>query len=280
MRKGSFLLLLGATVVLVAAAVLATIRGDRAVAPPVGNRPVFPTLAAHLGDLAWMRLSHGSLNADFTAIAGRWVVVEKGNYPASPGRVRRLLVGLADLALVEPKTDRPALYPRLGLDGPPHGEATLVDLQDRTGATVAKLLIGKTRPDRLGGGNDGVYVRRPGDKRTWLARGSLDLPGDIIDWLDRRLLDIAPGRIDSVTLTAANGTALVLRRDPHGGKFEIVDPPPDARFKAPAALAAPAAALAGLELDDVRPAADLPVPDRGVATAAFATFDGLTIRLR
>jgi hypothetical protein len=280
MRKGSFLVLLAATIVMVAAAVVATLRGDRAVAPPAGARLVFPTLAAHLGDLAWIRLSHGTMNADFTSIAGRWVVVEKGNYPAAPDRMRRLLVGLADLALVEPKTDRPALYGRLGLDDPPQGAARLVELQDRTGTTVVKLLIGKTRPDRLGGGNDGVYVRLPGDPRTWLARGSLDLPGHIGTWLDRRLLDIPPGRIQSVTLTAADGAALTLRRDPNGGRFAVADPPADAKFKAQAALAAPAAALDGLELDDVRPTADLPVPQSGVARAAFATYDGLTITLR
>lgn len=280
MRKSSFLGLLFVTLVTATAAVLALRHSDRAAGPPLGDRRVFPGLAAHLGDLAWMRLSHSASNTDFTAIGGHWVVVEKGNYPAAPGRVRRLLLGLADLALVEPKTERPALYSRLGLDDPPHGDATLVDLQDRTGATVARLLVGKSRPDRLGGGNDGIYVRRPGDSRTWLARGSLGLTADVADWLDRRLVDIEPGRLATVTLTAADGTALTLRRAPQGGEFTVADPPPDARFKPSAALAAPAGALADLELDDVRPAADQPVPKEGVATATFTTFDGLTVRLR
>ena len=47
-----------------------------------------------------------------------------------------------------------------------------------------------------------------------------------------------------------------------------------------AALAEPAGALAALDLDDVKPAAELPVPDSGVATASFTTFDGLTVDLR
>ena len=190
MQKRSFLVLLGATIVLVAAAVYALVTGDRAVAPVVHNERVFPALADHLGDLAWMRISRGAMKADLNLIAGRWAVVEKGNYPAAPGKVRRLLLGLAELTLVEPKTARPELFARLDLDDPSNGKSTLVGLQDRTGKTVAELIVGKMRRDRLGGGNDAVYVRKPGADRAWLARGSLDLPGDLVDWLDRRILDI------------------------------------------------------------------------------------------
>lgn len=280
MQKRSFFLLLGATIVLVAAAIYALASGDRAVSPPPRHQRAFPELAARLGDLAWMRLLHGAMRADFNLIAGHWAVVEKGNYPAAPGRMRRLLLGLADLTLVEPKTARPELFARLDLDDPANGKSTLVALQDRTGKSVAALIIGKTRHDRLGGGDEAVYVRKPGEDRAWLARGSLDLPGEIAGWLDRRLFDIAPSRIASVILTGSDGARLVLRRDAPAGKFAVADAPPDAKFKDDAALAAPAGALAGLDLDDVKPGAELPVPQSGVASAAFATFDGLSLTLR
>ena len=90
------------------------------------------------------------MKANFAQIGGHWVVVEKGNYPADEARMRRLLLGLADLTLVEPKTERPELFARLDLDDPSNGKSTLVALQDRTGKTVAELIVGKTRPDRLG----------------------------------------------------------------------------------------------------------------------------------
>lgn len=280
MQKRSFLALVAATIILVAAAAYALVTGDRAVAPPPPPQPVFPKLAAQLGDLAWMRVSHATMNADFNLIAGRWAVVEKGNYPAAPGKVRRLLLGLAGLTLVEPKTARPELFARLDLDDPSNGRSTLISLQDRTGETVAQLIVGKVRHDRLGGGNDGIYVRRPGENRTWLARGSLDLPRDMVDWLDRRIIDIPAARIASVKLTAADGSTLALRRDQQSGTFAVADPPDGAKFKDQAVLAAPAAALAGLQLDDVRPASALRPPASGVAIAEFATSDGLTVTLR
>ena len=280
MQKRSFLVLAGATMVLVAAAIYALIITDRAVRPTTVNERAFPALAAHLGDLAWIRLTHGAGKVGFSLIAGRWAVVERGNYPAATEKLRRLLLGLADLTLIEPKTERPELFARLDLDDPSHGKSTLVTLQDRTGKTVAELIIGKTRRDHLGGGNDAVYVRRPGENRTWLARGSLDVPGNITGWLDRRILDIPRTRIASVELNGSDGSVLVLRRDAAGGKFAVVDAPADAKLKSDATLAAPAGALAGLELDDVKPSADLPAPDTGVAIAVFRTFDGLTLNLR
>jgi Domain of unknown function (DUF4340) len=280
MQKSGFRLLLGVTVVLVAAAIYALASGDRAANPAAHDERAFPDLAARLGDLAWMRVTHGVMKADFNLVGGHWVVVEKGNYPAMPGKMRQTILGLADLTLVEAKTARPDLFGRLDLDDPSNGKSTLVTLQDRTGKTVAELIVGKVRHDRLGGGNAAVYVRKPTGDRAWLARGSLDLPDDIAGWLDRSILDIAASSIASVTLTGNDGAALVLRRDKRDGAFAVADAPPDAKFKDEAALAGPAAALAGLALDDVKPAAELPVPQDGAATAVFTTFEGLTVTLR
>jgi hypothetical protein len=190
-----------------------------------------------------------------------------------------MLTALADLALVEPKTERPQWFPRLGLDDPTSGQSTQVTIQDRTGATVAELIVGKRKVDRFGGGNDGVYVRKPGSDQAWLARGSLDLSGDLSTWLDRRILDIPEKRIASIKFTDETGAVLTLSRPAAGDKFKVEDAAADAKLKSAAVLAEPAGALTSLDLTDVRPQPDLPVPDRDVATALFTTFDGLTVEL-
>src|SRR5204862_2349595 len=127
--------------------------------------------------------------------------------------------------------------------------------------------------------NDAVYVRKPGTDRAWLARGSLDVSGEVVDWLDRRILDVPAARIASVKLTA-DGATLTLSRSEPGDRFAVADAPPDTKLKGPAVLAEPAAALAALDLADVKPAAEHPVPDSGMAAASFTTFDGLNIDLR
>src|SRR5262249_5399874 len=144
---------------------------------------------------------------------------------------------------------------------------------------VGELIVGKRKVDRFGGGNDGVYVRKPGSDQAWLARGSLDLGGDLSTWLDRRILDIPEKRIASVKFTDEAGNVLTLSRAAAGDKFKVEDAPADAKFKSAAVLAEPAGVLTSLDLTDVKPQPDLPVPDRDVATASFTTFDGLTIEL-
>lgn len=280
MQKRPFLLLLAATVICVAGAIAATLRGDRFISTPGQNEPALPGFAAKLDDLAWIRIVHGKMTADFAMIDKRWAVVEKGNYPASPGRLHHLLLGLSDLVLIEPKTRRVDLYGRLGLDDPAAGESTLVSLQDRFGKKLGELIAGKTRPDLLGDGDSGVYIRKPGDPQTWLARGSLGLSGTLDDWLYRPIIDISPARVEAVTMTAPDGTALHLQRPSPVSRFTVSDAPPDSKFKPPRALDAPAQGLAELALDDVRPAADLPVPSDGVSTAVFTTFDHLTVTVR
>ena len=278
MKRRGFLLLAGATLVLVAGAIVALVAGEREVSQAPAGQRALPGLAQKLGELAWVRLTRGQMKADFSEIGGRWVIVEKSNYPAA--RVRPMLLALADLTLIEAKTRRPELFARLGLDDPKNGTATLLTVQDREGKTVAELIVGKRRYDRFGGGNDGVYVRRPGDDRSWLARGWLDLSGDVASWLDRGILDIAGTRIASVTLTAADGNVLAIRRPAADGNFAIDNAPPGAKLKNPAVIGEAARALEALTLDDVEPAAELPVPDKGVATATFTTFDALTVELR
>jgi len=281
MQRRTFNLVLAGAAVSAAAAGVALATGDRTVSrAPSGQRAV-PGLADKLGALARMRISRGPMTINFAAAGGRWTVVEKGHYPAAEDRVRKLLVGLAELELVEPKTGRAELLPRLDLDDPANGKSTLVVLQDRGGAQIAELIIGRRRPSTLGadnpGGDAGVYIRKASTDQAWLARGALDLSGDVLDWVDRRVIDIPAARVASIVLTAPDGTAAVLARGSPDAPLAAEGSPAGSE---PANVRALAGALAALDLDDVKPAAELPIPADGAATAAFATFDGLIVGAR
>jgi hypothetical protein len=276
----SFIAILLLTVTLAGSAIYSLARTDKTDPERASGERMFPDLQKKLADLAWMRLSHGSDKIDFTAIGGKWSVVEKGNYPAAPAKIRRLLLGLADLTLLEAKTQRPELFARLELDDPATGKGTLVQLQDRLGVPAVNLIVGKSRRDRLAGAYDAVYVRRPGENKTWLARGSVDVSGSAVHWLDRRIIDIPPSRIASVTTIDGDAPPLVLKRSSPSADFAVVDPPPDTPLKSGKQLAGPAGALTALELDDVKPIADAPSPVAGGQSATFETFDGLTIAVQ
>ena len=280
MQKRGLVLLGAATVVLVALAVVALATSGRGVSRAAPGERALPTLAARLADVAAVGLVRSGLTVTFIRDGDNWLVKEKSNYPAAAGKVRQIVLAMSDLTLVEAKTQEPDLYPRLEVEDPGKGKSTLVSLNDGSGASIAELIVGKRRYDRLGAGNDGVYVRRPGQAQAWLARGSLEFAGDMSSWLDRRILDVPEKRIAKVTLTQPDGTMLVVSRPAPEAKFAVEGAPADAKFKSDTAAGEPAMALESLDLDDVKPSAELPVPDKDVIIASFTTFDGLTVDVR
>src|SRR5581483_3324686 len=121
MQRRGFIFLLGATAASVAGAAAALLtEGETVSTAPPGERAL-PKLAANLGQIARFRINRGEMKANFELDDGRWVVVEKGGYPADAAKIHRMLSALADLTLIEPKTDRPELYSRLSLDDPANG---------------------------------------------------------------------------------------------------------------------------------------------------------------
>jgi hypothetical protein len=280
MHARSLILLASATAALVAIAIVVLASGDRGVSRAAPGQSAFPALAARLGDVASVTVSRDGTTMTLIRDGDNWLVAEKGNYPANAAKISQIVRAVADLILVEPKTQNPDLYPRLEVEDPGNGKSTLVAVKDKSGGDLAQAIVGKRRYDRLGAGNDGVYLRKPGEAQSWLARGTLDPSGDAANWLDRQIIDISEKKIAKVTLTQADGSKLVISRSAPEAKFAVEDAPADAKFKSETATSGPATALETLDLEDVKPAGELPVPDKNVVTASFTTFDGLTVDLR
>ena len=280
MQTRSLILLASATVVVVAIAIVVLASGDHGVSRAAPGEPAFPALAAKLGEVTSVTVSREGTTMTLIRDGDRWLVAEKGNYPANVAKISQVVRAMADLTLVEPKTQNPDLYPRLDVEDPGHGKSALVAVKDKSGGDLAQAIVGKRRYDRLGAGNDGVYLRKPGEAQTWLARGTLDPSGDPASWLDRQIIDISETKIAKVTLTQPDGTKLVISRAAPDAHFAVEDAPADMKFKNESTINGPAGALETLDLDDVKPTGELPVPDKDVATASFTTFDGLTVDLR
>ena len=280
MQPRGFILLAAATLALIVLAIAAITSGDRRVSRAAPGERALPALAAKLGEVGSVGIKRNALSLTFVRDGDNWFVAEKGNYPAAAGKVRQIVLAMADAVLVEPKTQKAEFYPRLDVEDPGNGKSTLVTLKDKSGGTLAEMIIGKRRYDRLGTGTDGIYVRKLGDTQAWLARGSLEFSDQLSSWLDRRILDIPEKRIAKATLTQADGTMLVISRAKPEDKFMVEGAPADAKFKSETTTSEPAMALETLDLDDVKPAAEMPLPDKDVVAASFTTFDGLTVDVR
>jgi Domain of unknown function (DUF4340) len=280
MAKRSLVALALVTLLMVVAAVATLMTSGGGPGRAGSDERALPALGPRLGEAATVEIRRTGLDLTFVRDGNDWLVEQKSGYPADAAKVRRVVLALADMTLVEPKTAEPALYPRLGVEDPGHGKSTLVVVKDKSGTDIARLIVGRRSYDRLGAGNDGVYLRMPGDSRSWLARGSLDFSDDVPGWLARQIVDVPSSRIAKVAVTQPDGATLTLSRAKPDAKFAVENPPKDAKFKSDAQLAEPATGLETLSLDDVRLATKFAVPNKGVTVASYTTFDGLTVRLR
>ena len=281
MKAKGLIALLLVTAAAVVLAVLVAYRGDADDTDPQIGKVVLTDVRQKLGDVARVTLIHGEAKTTLLHRSDKWVVEEKGSYPADQAKVGQALRGLADLRYVEPKTRKADLYARLEVEdaGKKDAKSTLVTVSDEKGTLLGEIIVGKRRIDQLGGGTDGVYVRKPGDVQSWLARGTLELPGDTASWLDPAIIDVAHDRVKEVVLTEPDGGRLDIAHDKPGDALALKGAPADAKLKSDTVLVEPTTALASLTLNDVRPAAEFPLPEAGVSHAEFATFDGLMVKL-
>lgn len=280
MRSKSLAWLLGVTLVAVIAAVVVS-RTNGPHIDPLTGQLVLPEAAQRLGDVSRMALLHGDQKTTLVRTGDAWAVEERGHYPADASKVSQALLELGELRYVEPKTAQPQSYSRLDVEdaGGKDSKSTLVTLADAKGALLGEVILGKHRADQLGGGEGGVYLRKPGNAQSWLASGDLDLAGTTASWLDKKLIDLPEAQVKEVVLTQADGSKVTILRDKPADKLRLAELPKDKKLKYDSILDDAAGTLAGLELDDVRPAKDFDYPKDGVSHAQFVSFSGLTIAI-
>jgi hypothetical protein len=279
MRIKGLIVLFVVTVLAVIVAVFVGHGGSHAAGQSAHGGPVLPEIAQRPAAVARIALVRGETKTTLLHRGDRWVVDEKAGYPADQAKVGHLLAGLAKLSYAEPKTHKPELYGRLDLeDADKKGaKSTLVTVADEGGTLLGELIVGKQHADDQGGGDDGVYVRLPGNPQAWLAHGTVDLGGDTAAWLDRKLVDLPLAQVRSLVLTAPDGGKLTISREKAGDPFALAELPAGRKLKSETALDDPAGALTSLDLTDVQSAKTADLPKDGVTHAEFTSFDGLTV---
>ncbi|HVY15471.1 MAG TPA: DUF4340 domain-containing protein [Rhodopila sp.] len=233
---------------------------------------MFPGLANKLATVAKLEIAHqGKTLTIEKRPDGEWGIASMHDYPVQETKLRGLLTGLTELRLSEARTSEPSEFPRLGVEDPNGAKATsnLLTLADAAGKPVASLIIGHRRVRSEGDGAEEVYVRRPGDNQSWLARGSIEADADSAQWIDRDILDIGHARIASVNV---NDNALVFGK--LEGRFALLQPADHPKLE-DYKVDDVHRALEMLTLLSVKQDADLHLPEAG--HAVFTTNHGLAI---
>jgi hypothetical protein len=290
MKPQSFYILLGATVIVTAAAGFTAWQRAAATLGTVAAETVVPGLINRVNDVVTIEVVKGKDAIKVERTAEGWAMPDRGGYPVKFETVKQNIVTMAELKTVEPKTAKPDLYSRIEVEDPAGADTKSAEMtfKDQHGNVIAAMVIGRRRYAPIGG-KDMVYVRKPGDNRAWLAEGTFDIRTPAPEWLVKELSGIKDDRFKTLTFTHADGTRTVMFRkdDPNAPKPESRDGPPEIwevegrpterNLRPPATVTSTASAYNFLSLDDVKPARE--VEDGTPKTSSeFVAFDGLVLR--
>jgi len=268
-RRVTWLLVVGAAVIAFAIWLSSRRHLERDLA---AGQLVLPGLEQNVNGVTTVSLkkgdaTHATLKKDGTV----WDVGERG-WPANVGKVRKLLLDLGALNIVEEKTRLPANYPALGVEDVDSAKATGTVVDVTAPARTWALIIGKSSGAKSG------YVRVAGTPQSLLAAPLLNVEADPKMWLETDLIDLPVERVREIEERPAQGATYSASREKKEQTNFTVSPVPKGRqLTGPGAADAMAAALSALTLEDVRKsdaAAGAPA-----ARAVFRTFDGLEVEL-
>lgn len=213
----------------------------------------------------------------------------KGGYPAKDSEVVELLRGLAALELVEAKTARPELHAKVGLldpqaDSEEAGSARRIEVLDGDGNTLAELLLGDPSP---GAPRPGLFVRKPGEDQTWLAKGEVSASASVTEWLERDLLKLESDRVRSAAVSFGGPIAETVsgytasRTEATASSFELDALPEGKEVSSPWLVSSVARVPGNLRFDDVQAADGFEVPeDTESADLSWETFDGVQLQAK
>ncbi len=280
-RIRALTVLAGATAIAVVLASISQWQRGATSDPVFQQVRMFPSLEAKVDDVASIQIETKSSVFSVTRRAdGQWILPDKAGYGADFNTVRKTILGLAELDLIEPRTARADWQEKLGLGLPKSsGSGSLVTLKDKNGEVVATLLSGAAVEGASAGGKQAIYVRRPSDAQTYVARGSYSLDTSQEQWLDKSFIDFARDRIKTVAVKPFAGAAYTVTRDkPESQNFSVIERLPSGRsLRSEGEPNGVGNALMGMSFTDVVPQSkvDFSKPAR----STFQTFDGLALNL-
>jgi len=233
--------------------------------------------------VARIEIESGGATLALAKSGDAWQIASQGGYPASPEKVRALLIALGEARLDEPKTRNPDRWGLLDVDDPAakNSKARLIKLEDGSGAVLSEIIAGKQRPGQPGAtpgaATGGTYVRKPGDQQSWLASTTIVGGANLHDWAEQRVFETDTEKIKSLTVAVAGEAPYDIKRNDDKSHV-LADIPAGKKIKYVNLIDNILEAASFLELEGVRKATGTEGGDAG--TVSFETDSGLKIAIK
>ena len=236
-----------------------------------------PGLADRLGELETLRVTRAGneVVATIERTDQGWGVAERGGHPVDFERFRGSLLALSEARRVERKTALAEFYPRIGVEdvSAPDAGGYLLELGYGGGRPEDRFILGH----RAGTGM--IYIRTAGEEQSWMVSAEPSLSGETRDWVDRDIIDLGSGEVRRVALDRGEGDRLeIAKQERNDINFTPLGIPEGRELSYGSVANSIAGALANVEANDVRPAAEVADLPRAVL-ARYETFEGLELEL-
>jgi len=246
-----------------------------------GAGKLFPGLASQANGIDRIGIEQGGKSLALERTGDRWLVKSQDGYPASPEKIRALLLALTDATLIEPKTRITGRYALLDVDDPAQktSNARLIRLEDRSGNILAEIIAGKPRTGAdptTGHGGGGTYVRRPGDEQSWLASTTIAGGAALKDWVNQRVFETQTEKIKELTVEVKGEPPYKVKRAADGS-HALENIPDGKKIKYVNMVDNIIEAASFLDFERVRKAVS--TQEGAAGTVSFETDGGLKIAL-
>lgn len=243
----------------------------------IAHQALFPDLLQRINEVQAVAIKSKDGVVNIARAEDQWVVKNFDDYPALVANVKRSLIQLASLKIVEAKTSKPENYGTLSVEDPsaPQAGSRLVTASIADGSPLVALLVGKQRSAKASAA-PGHYVRLANDATAYLVEGELELPVTPNSWLDTTVVNLPVDRIRQVTVRPHEGPAFtVSKASPEIQLFTLANVPDGQEVRARATVSSIGGLLLDAKFEKVIAASKL----NGLTPRAHAeleTFDGLS----
>lgn len=270
--KRSFLYLAVLTLLALAAVVFLVPR-DGATGKSAVETSLLPGLAGQINDVNRVEIVTAGSNTVATLVRGegQWQVEQMGGYRSDWSKLHALLLALAQASVIEPKTDKPEYYERLGVEDIAADNADSVLVRLSIGDEVTGILIGHQAR-----GREGTYVRLEDTPVSALVDQEFDVPKQLIDWADSRIIDINSSEVAEVEIIhPSSERVLATRVSADQTDFTLADLPAEREIKSSWAVNSLGSVFTMLNMETVRPANS--VDWTGAVKMRVLSFSGMEI---
>lgn len=250
---------------------------DKAPQTDLTRSALYLNLLDQLNDVTRIELQAAKTKTTLVRGAEQWTVANRDNFPADAKAIKRLLLQLADLQIVEAKTGLPENYGRIGVAAPGAGsDSLLIELHGAKNNKLLAVILGKVRD---GGQKKQRYVRRADEPQSWLVNGTIDGTADPITWLDARIADIDTARVRHLEITPQEGPAVVIEKArPKDNFFDLRNVPAGREARSKALVSSLGALLLDLRFNSVGAATRF-AGVKPLRRTKVQTFDGLLVQV-